>query len=94
MFEGKYPYSIHCDDNSLLHAPKDSDLCIQKIHEQCVAVLGPNGMGMLTPTPDPPAKDPAAELRQENLFKESPPEEDCPLCNIRFPMKNETCTCE
>lgn len=93
MFKGKYPYSISCDDGKLLHAPKDDDLCIQKIHGQCVAVIGPDGMP-LNPIPDTPAKDPAAELRQENLFKESPPEDDCPLCNIRFPMKNGTITCE
>jgi hypothetical protein len=93
MFDGKYPYYVQCDDGSQLKAPKDHDICIQKMHEQFVAVLGPDGKP-LTPIPDLPAKDPATELRQEALFKESPPEEDCPICNIRFPMKNETCTRE
>ncbi|KAK1746791.1 hypothetical protein QTG54_002135, partial [Skeletonema marinoi] len=89
--DGKYPYYVQCDDGSQLKIPKDHDLCIQKMHEQFVAVLGPDGKP-LNQIPDLPAKDPAAELRQEALFKESPPEEDCPICNIRFPMKNETCT--
>eukprot|EP00984_Skeletonema_dohrnii_P029909 scaffold20880_cov106-Skeletonema_dohrnii-CCMP3373.AAC.2 len=91
LFDGKYPYYILCDDGSGLKAPKDTDICIQKIHEQFVAILGPDGKPF-NQIPDLPAKDPAVELRQEALFKESPPEEDCPICNIRFPMKNETCT--
>jgi len=91
MFDGKCPYYILCDDGSGLKAPKDTDIFIQKIHEQFVAILGPDGKPF-NQIPDLPAKDPAAELRQEALFKESPPEEDCPICNIRFPMKNETCT--
>lgn len=93
MFDDKYPYQILCDDGSILKAPKDHDVCIQKIHTQCVVIMGPDGTP-LNPLPVLPPKDPLAELRQENLFKESPPEEDCPLCNKRFPMKNETITSE
>ncbi len=73
MFDGKYPYHIICDDGSYLTAPKDNDLYIQKIHEQCVALLGPDGMP-LNPLPVLTPKGPVEELRQETLFKESPPE--------------------
>ena len=93
MFDDKYPYQIICDDGSLLKAPKDHDTFVQKIHTQCVVIMGPDGT-LLNPLPVSPPKDPVAELREENLFKESPPEEDCPLCNKRFPMKNGTITCE
>ena len=46
----------------------------------------------LTPLPVPRSPDEvrAAELRNEALFKEAPPEDDCPLCGLRFPMKSET----
>ena len=93
MFDDKYPYYVLCDDGSQLKAPEDNDLCIQKLPDEYLVIFGPDGKPV-TPIPDPPVKDPAAELRQEALFKESPPEEDCPICNIRFPMKNETCTRE
>mmetsp|Transcript_23170 Transcript_23170/g.46285 ORF Transcript_23170/g.46285 Transcript_23170/m.46285 type:complete len:113 (-) Transcript_23170:35-373(-) len=76
--KSKYPYYVQCDDGSQLKIPKDHDLCIQKMHEQFVAVLGPDGKP-LNQIPDLPAKDHAAELRQEALFKESPPEKQISL---------------
>jgi len=93
MFDSKYPYIVQCDDGSRLKAPKDSDLFIQKIPEEYLVLVGPDGKP-LNPIPDPPAKDPAAELPQEALFKESPPEDDCPVCRLRYPMKNGTCARE
>eukprot|EP00984_Skeletonema_dohrnii_P027157 scaffold16617_cov136-Skeletonema_dohrnii-CCMP3373.AAC.2 len=92
MFDDKNPYAIQCDNGEQLRAPEDTDIFIQKIPEECFYLAGADGKPLTPITAHNPAKDPAAELRQEALFKESPPEEDCPICNIRFPMKNETCT--
>ncbi len=92
--DGKYPYFILCDEGSQLKAPKDSDLYIQKLPEEFLVLFGPDGKPLYPIPSDPPAKDPAVELRREALFKESPPEDDCPICKVRFQMKNETCTRE
>jgi len=92
MLDDKYPYVIQCDDGEQVRAPEDTDIFIQKIPEECLYLAGADGKPLTPITAHNPVKDPAAELRQEALFKESPPEEDCPICNIRFPMKNETCT--
>ena len=92
MFSRKnYPYSIMCDDGSLMHAPEDSDIYIQKLDDEAFVLCDKDGKP-LTPVPVPrsPAEVRAAELRNEALFKEAPPEDDCPLCGLRFPMKSET----
>ena len=39
--------------------------------------------------PSPEERE-AMMLRDEVLFKESPPEEDCPICCLRLPMRNDT----
>ena len=92
MFSRKnYPYSIMCDDGSLMHAPEDSDIYIQKLDDEALVLCNKDGKP-LTPLPVPrsPAEVRAAELRNEALFREAPPEDDCPLCGLRFPMKSET----
>ena len=88
--DDKDPYQILCDDGEYLRAPEDTAIYIQKIPEECLVLAGADGKPLTPITAHKPAKDPAAELRQEALFKESPPEEDCPICKLRLPMKNGT----
>ena len=89
--EKNFPYSIMCDDGTLLNAPEDSDIVIQKLDDEAFVLCNKDGKPL---TPLPVSRSPdevrAAELRNEALFKEAPPEDDCPLCGLRFPMKSET----
>jgi hypothetical protein len=78
-----WPYLILCDDGSNLKAPEDTDLVIQKLHDEA-PVFGP--------LPDRPKEDPEKLAREEALFGDVPPEDDCPVCGLRYPMKNGTCT--
>jgi len=87
----KSPYSILCDDGTGFDAPEDSDIYIQKLTDEAFMIFNKDGTP-LTPIPDPPspAEVRAAELRDAALFKEAPPEDDCPICGLRYPMKSET----
>jgi hypothetical protein len=73
----EYPYYIQCDDGSLIKAPEDSDLYIQKIDETGEA-----------------CGEVRDSLRDVALFAEAPTEDDCPICGLRFPMRNGTSTSE
>ena len=91
-------YSIFCDDGAFHDAPVDSDCCIQKLNDEALVLCGQDGKPLtkdgkpLTPIPEPPspAQVHAAEVRDAVLFKEAPPEDDCPICGLRFPIKSET----
>jgi hypothetical protein len=84
-------YDIMCDDGALHYAHEDSDILIQKLADEALIICNKDGIP-LTPFPKPPspAEVRAAEMRDAALFKEAPPEDDCPLCGLRYPMKSET----
>ena len=84
-------YDIMCDDGALHYAHEDSDILIQKLADEALIICNKDGTP-LTPFPKPPspAEVRAAEMRDAALFKEAPPEDDCPLCGLRYPMKSET----
>ena len=85
------PYRILCDDGALHDAPEDSDIFIQKLDGEAFVLCNKDGKPLTPiPVPPPPSEVRAAELRNAALFKEAPPEDDCPLCGLRFPMKSET----
>ena len=43
------------------------------------------------PTHKKPCKQRAAEIRDEALFKDPPPKEDCPICFLPMPIKLLSC---
>ena len=80
-----------CQSTAVPTVAKREVLVSRNVSHVCSSSIAANCQRNHWPTHKQECKGRAAELRDEALFKDPPPKEDCPICFLPMPTKIISC---